>query len=138
MDADRAEHLALEPVRPELDAIDAAGDPAALWSLFGALMREGVASPAIAYVYTDKRAADEYITYVYQGGLRLPDRAYYREEQYATIREQYVAHIERMLALAGRPDPAAEAATVMELETRLAASHWDRVATATRSRPTPR
>ena len=129
MDADRVEQLALEPVRPELEAIDAAGDPAALWRLFGALMREGVASPAIAYVYTDKRAADEYITYVYQGGLGLPDEAYYREEQYATIREQYVAHIERMLALAGRPDPAAEAATVMELETRLAASHWDRVAT---------
>ncbi len=32
-----------------------------------------------------------------------------------------------MFALAGRPDPAAAAKQVMDLETRLARSHWDRV-----------
>ena len=32
-----------------------------------------------------------------------------------------------MFALAGRPEPAAAAKQVMDLETRLAKSHWDRV-----------
>ncbi|GAB95592.1 putative endopeptidase [Kineosphaera limosa] len=129
MDVDRVEELGLRPVHDELAAIDAAPDAAALWAVLGKAMREGVASPAVAYVHTDKRASDQYVTYVYQGGLGLPDEAYYREEQYEQLRAQYLDHIEAMFTLAGRPDPAAEARTVLDLETRLAASHWDRVAT---------
>lgn len=129
MNAERVEQLGVQAVRADLDAIDAAGDTASLWEFLGRAMREGMASPAIAYVNTDKRTSRSYITYVYQGGLGLPDEAYYREKQYQQIREKYVAHIERMLTLAQREDPADEAATIMALETRLAASHWDRVAT---------
>ena len=129
MDTERVQELGVEPIRAELAQIDAAADTESLWRLFGQLMREGVASPVVAYVNTDKRASDRYITYLYQAGLGLPDEAYYREEQYAAIREAYIAHIERMLALAGLPDPAQAARTVMELETRIAAAHWDRVAT---------
>ncbi len=129
VDEARIQELGAEPVGAELADIDAATDTEQFWRLLGRLMREGVASPVIAYVNTDKRASDTYVTYLYQGGLGLPDEAYYREEQYAAIRETYVAHVERMFALAGRPDPAAEARTVMDLETRLAGGHWDRVAT---------
>ena len=129
MDTDRVEELGLDPVRAELDAIDAATDTEALWRQLGRSMREGVSGPLVAYVNTDKRASDRYVTYLYQGGLGLPDEAYYREEQYGAIREAYVAHVGRMLALAQRPDPAGEAAAIMAFETRLAAAHWDRVAT---------
>lgn len=129
MDVDGVEAAGLGPVRAELAAIDAAADQEALWHLLGRGMREGVASPVLAYVSTDKRASDRYVTYLYQGGLGLPDEAYYRQEQYADVRAAYVAHIERMLAFAMRPDPAAEAAQIMAFESRLAGAHWDRVAT---------
>lgn len=129
MDTERVQALGVEPIAAELAQIDAAADTESLWRLFGQLMREGVASPVVAYVNTDKRASDRYITYLYQAGIGLPDEAYYREEQYAPIREAYVAHIERMFAAAGLPDPRGAAQSVMELETRIAAAHWDRVAT---------
>src|SRR5262249_49730258 len=35
--------------------------------------------------------------------------------------------VQKMFALAGRPEPAAAARQVMDLETRLAKGHWDRV-----------
>ena len=44
------------------------------------------------------------------------------------MREAYVAHIASMLALAGFDDTEARASRVMELETRIASHHWDRVA----------
>ena len=59
-----------------------------------------------------------------QGGLGLPDRDYYTrdDEKSAKLREQYVAHVAKMLILAGdAPDAAhAEAQAVMKLETALA------------------
>ena len=53
---------------------------------------------------TDDRNSDRYMPYLAQGGLGLPDESYYREETFAAIRQEYVAHVGRMLALAGLPD----------------------------------
>src|SRR5665648_845040 len=46
---------------------------------------------------------------------------------YAAVREQYRPHVARMLALSGLAEAAADAAAdlVVDLETRLAAHHWD-------------
>ena len=68
-----------------------------------------------------------YVVFLYQAGLGLPDEAYYREDAYAAIRDAYRPHVARMLGLSGLPDDdAARAADlVVDLETRLAAHHWD-------------
>ena len=59
-----------------------------------------------------------------QGGLGLPDRDYYfrDDEKSKELREKYVAHVARMLELAGDKPAAAKAsaAAVMKLETALA------------------
>ena len=65
--------------------------------------------PRLAYVNTDDRDSDRYLVNLKQGGLGLPDESYYREEKFAEIRAAYVAHIARMFALAGWPDPAGAA-----------------------------
>src|SRR5690606_8720351 len=52
---------------------------------------------------------------------------YYRLERYAEVRAAYLAHLERMLGFVELDDPAAAASRVLDLETRLAASHWDKV-----------
>ena len=45
----------------------------------------------------------------YQGGLGMPDRDYYTKDDEASkkLRDQYVAHVTKMLTLAGEPAAAA-------------------------------
>ena len=89
--------------------------------------REGVTGLFVAFVSNDFKKSDQYILYLNQSGLTLPDEAYYREDKFKPIREKFVAHVEKMFELAGIPEPKAEAAKVMTVETALAKNHWDRV-----------
>ncbi|WP_182113495.1 M13 family metallopeptidase [Actinotalea sp. JY-7876] len=127
MDTETVERLALEPLREELAAIDAAPDRAALTTLLGELQRTGGAGAVGFWVDNDAKDPDRYVVHLTQGGLGLPDEAYYREEQYAPVREKYRAHVARMLRLTGLEAGAAEAGAddVVALETDLAGAHWD-------------
>jgi putative endopeptidase len=66
-----------------------------------------------------------------QGGLGLPDRDYYLKDDIKSeeLRKAYVAHVARMFELVGdkSADAAAEAATVMRIETALAKGQMTRV-----------
>ena len=66
-----------------------------------------------------------------QGGTSLPDRDYYVKDDAKNreTREQYVAHMTRMFALAGADNDVAagNAKAVLALETKLAAAQLDRV-----------
>ncbi len=127
MDVDGIEALGVEPLRPLLDEVDAATDTAALAAVLGRRQREERTSLFGTYVSTDAKDPSRYLVHLSQAGLGLPDESYYREESYAEIRTAYVAHLTRLAELVGLPDPAGLAATVMELETALAAVSWDRV-----------
>jgi len=128
MDEERVEALGASPLAPELAKVDAVGDIEAFVRALGAFDRQGVGSVFGLYIAPDRGRPDRYITHVVQGGIGLPDESYYREEQFAAIREAYVGHIATMLGLAGLDDAAGRAARVMDLETRIASHHWDRVA----------
>ncbi len=69
---------------------------------------------------------------VYQGGLGLPDRDYYLKEDAKSkeTREKYIEHITKSFELLGdnAQTAAAEAKTVMSIETALAKAAMDRVA----------
>ena len=127
MDTERVEALGLAPIADELAAIEAAGTPAELIAVLGSLQRTGGAGAVAYWVDNDAKDPERYVVYLHQGGLGLPDEAYYREEAYAGIRDAYRPHVARMLALSGLAvDDAARAADlVVDLETRLAAHHWD-------------
>ena len=66
-----------------------------------------------------------------QAGLSLPNRDYYlnTDEKSKEILTKYRAHLEKMFALAGEPQSqaAADAGTVIELETALAQAQMDNV-----------
>jgi putative endopeptidase len=70
--------------------------------------------------------------YVTPGGLGLPDRDYYtnQDEASKTIRKQYVDHITRMLQFLGDSEESAreQAETILAFETRLAEPQLDKVA----------
>ncbi len=129
MDEDAVEALGADPLAADLAAVAAVTDPGGLATLLGRLQGQGAAGAFESYVNTDDRRSDRYIVNVVQGGLGLPDEAYYREDGFADVRAAYVAHVAAMLRLLGWPDDAAAdgADRVMALETRLAAGHWDNV-----------
>src|SRR5262249_52969320 len=74
--------------------------------------------------------SDRAIGVASQGGLGLPDRAYYLDPGFASAREAYLAHVARVLQLAGDgpPEAASEAAAIMALETDLARASLSRSA----------
>ncbi|GAA2891277.1 M13 family metallopeptidase [Pseudonocardia halophobica] len=127
MDTDGIEARGVEPLRPLLAEIAQAADKAELAAVLGRRQRHGRASLFGVYVATDAKDSDRYLVHLSQSGLGLPDESYYREDAYAEIRAKYVTHLERLAGLVGLEDPAGLAATVMELETALAAVSWDRV-----------
>ncbi len=128
MDTDRIDSLGVEPLVPLLARVDEVDSVESLLSLVGQLERRGTAGLFGSYVDTDRGDSTRYLVYLNQGGLGLPDESYYADERFAQIRVDYVAHVQRLLDLAGVGDGDA-AHRVMEVETRLATAHWDRVAT---------
>jgi putative endopeptidase len=129
LDEERVDALGAEPLATDLAAIDAAKDIDEFVALLGRFQREAVGGAVAAYVDTDDRQSDRYVVNILQGGLGLPDEAYYREDEHADTRGAYVAHVAAMLELVGHDAGSAadQAPRIMALETRLAAGHWDRV-----------
>lgn len=133
MDTDRIEALGVTPLQPDLARIDEVDDYTDFARLLGDLERTGTHGLIGIYIGPDRGQPDRYVTHGFQGGTGLPDESYYREDDFAEIRTAYVAHVARMLTLAGLDGAGPDAATaraerVLDLETRLAAHHWDRVA----------
>lgn len=128
MNEERVAELGATPLAPELAKVDAITDIASFVRALGAFDREGVASVIGLYIAPDRGQPDRYITHVVQGGIGLPDESYYREDQFAAIREAYVAHIATLMRLGGLDDVETRAAGVLALETQIASHHWDRVA----------
>ncbi|MGO4341865.1 M13 family metallopeptidase [Pedococcus sp. 2YAF34] len=133
MDEERVEALGRTPIDDDLDAISKITGTDELFLTMGRLQRQGLAGVMGLHVAPDAKSPEDYILYLHQGGLGLPDESYYREERHAAVREAYLPHVARMLALAGVGDGStgedSRAARVVALETRLAGHHWDNVAT---------
>lgn len=129
LDSARIETLGLEPLRPELNRIAQLRDRSALPQLFAQLQRIGVSTPVAFFVGQDQKQSDRYVASISQSGLGLPDRDYYSRdgETFERTRAAYVDYIGRLLEQAGEPAASAAARTIVELETAIASTHWDRV-----------
>ena len=133
MDTDTIEAAGATPIRPALDAIDHAADKAALTRTIGALKPIDMGPDVFDIaVFGDPKNPDTNVVHLEQSGIGLPDEAYYREDHYAPIREAYVDMVAKQLRLAGYGDEEttrAQADRFLDVETRIAANHWDNVAT---------
>lgn len=133
MDTDAIEAAGATPIRPALDAIDHAADKAALTRTIGALKPIDMGPDVFDIaVFGDPKNPDTNVVHLEQSGIGLPDEAYYREDHYAPIREAYVDIVAKQLRLAGYGDEEttrAQADRFLDVETRIAANHWDNVAT---------
>ena len=129
MDTDAINHKGLRPVQPLIDAVGGLRDVRDLAAFLGEFERIGGHGLFGSYVDTDDRQSDRYLFHVVQGGLGLPDESYYREDKFAEVREKYVAYLQALLTLAEIDDAAGKAATVLDIDTRLAQGHWERAET---------
>ena len=130
MDSDRVEAQGVAPIQGDIDAALALADGSSVddfLRIMGEMESRGGAGLFYIYISTDHMDSTINLPYLGQSGLSLPDESYYREEEYAEIRSQYLAHVERMLTLAGISDGAAHAARILTLETEIASHHWDQV-----------
>jgi putative endopeptidase len=127
MDEERAEQLDAQPLADDLAEIRGLTDTAGLVRLLGRLERHGTPGLVRWYVDNDGDDATRYIVNLVQGGLGLPDEAYYREDAHAETRAAYVEHVATMLRLVDQPDAQAAAERVLALETKIAQGHWTTV-----------
>jgi putative endopeptidase len=124
MDTNRADRLALAPLNSYLQQIDAIHSPQDVLDVAFALQPLDVTALFSFSVGQDEKNSEVMSVHLAQGGLGLPDRDFYFKEEsgVAHIRQEYLAHIGRVLGLLGRDSIAAhEAATnIFSFETALA------------------
>ena len=121
MDTDTIEQRGLAPAQPYLDEIATAETHADIARLFATIHHQ---APFGIGIIPDPADTTRYTVFVGQGGLGLPDRDYYLEDENARYRDAYRDYIAEVFALAGIEDGEARADAILSLETRLAEVHW--------------
>lgn len=128
MDTDTVDKVGVSALDADLALIDAAKGKDELAVALATLERSGVGGLVGSFISNDAGDSSKYVVYMVQFGLGLPDESYYRDPAHAETLEGYREHVARMVGLTsvfGDRDAAARAEAVVDLETRIAATHWD-------------
>ena len=127
MDEASIRRLGAAPLRPAFQRLDRVKDPASLARALADLHRLGYPAAFAFSVEQDDKESTRHSAMVAQGGLGLPDRDYYTQDdpRSRALLADYRAHLGRLLKLAGL-DPA-EAEGILALESRLARASMTRV-----------
>ncbi len=129
MDEKAVEDKGIEPLKPELNRIAKIGSKSELADVASAMATDNVLFRFESI--QDLRDASQVVANADQGGLGLPDRDYYlkTDAKSEELRKAYVAHVQKMFQLLGDSADmaAAEAQTVMRIETALAKGSMTRV-----------
>ena len=122
MDVEKINADGAKPVQPMLARIDAIADPAGISAYLIENFGKGNQAVFGFFPESDFQDAKMVIGYAFQGGLSLPERAYYLEPAHQDKRDAFLAHVERLLVLGGVAADAAkaQAQAVLDFETRLA------------------
>jgi putative endopeptidase len=131
MDEPAIEKRGLAPLAPTLTAIDSLKSAADLPVLVAQLQMSGGAEFLFGFESNpDFADSSQVIAFADAGGLGMPDRDYYtdKDARAQQLRAKYLAHLERSFGLLGDTPAAAKAnaATVLHLETQLAAASLTR------------
>ena len=131
MDSAAIEALGWKPISPDLDRISTISDKTGVQA---ELAKEHSMNLRALFGFgseQDPKSSTDVIGELHQGGLGLPDRDYYLNDDARSknIRDEYVSHMQAMFKLIGDDSVAAarEAHSVMESETRLAKASRARV-----------
>jgi putative endopeptidase len=132
MNVELADKLGAQPVDPVMKAIASLQNKKDLSAMVAKLQNDYALGVFYSIrVEQDQKDSSNQIVSAGQGGITLPDRSYYIDNNPRSqkLRDQYVDHLTKMFVLLGdTPDKAAEEAkSVMSIETALAKGAIDRV-----------
>ncbi len=122
MDEAKINAQGIEPLKPELAAIDAISDQAKLVDYLRSSAAKGNNELFSFGAEADFKKSSQNIAYAMQGGLGLPDPEYYTSAGNKAKLDAYQAHVAKVLELSGvaDADATAQAKQVVAFETRLA------------------
>jgi putative endopeptidase len=132
MDESAIEKKGTAPLTSDLEQISGVKTKEDFIRQVAAMHRNSTPALFAFYSQADMHDSSETIAYLDQGGITLPDRDYYIKDDAKSVetRQKYVEHVQKMFELAGdKPEvAAAEAKTVLMVETGLAQASMDRTA----------
>ena len=124
MDTVTIEKEGINPLKDELNRINSAQSPKDIMSVASHLHSMGVGVFFGDFISQDAKKSDEMAYYLYQGGLGLPNRDYYfnQDERTTRIRGAYPAYVAEMLGFLGYDTIQAKekAQAIIAMESRLA------------------
>ncbi|MGB0906256.1 MAG: M13 family metallopeptidase [Maricaulaceae bacterium] len=125
MDTDSIEAAGLDAVKGDLAKIAAVTSHAEAAALMGDPSL-GLGAPIGGWVDVDVKDIENYIFYLTQSGLGMPNRDYYSDEGEKSdgLRASYVTLLTSRLSAAGLDNAAERAAAIMAFETQMANVHW--------------
>ena len=130
MDESAIEKKGNAPLTPELKRINGIKTKADLIRQVAYMHRNSTPALFAFSQQPDMHDSTETIALLDQGGIALPDRDYYLKDDRRSVetRQKYVEHVQKMFELTGdKPEvAAAEAKTVLTVETGLAEASMDR------------
>ncbi len=123
MNTDRLDKLGAAPLQPYLEGIAAISSKEELMTAFADLENS---APFGVGIIPSPMDPTQYVAFVSQGGLGLPNRDYYLkdDETFQGYRAGYIDYMTNVMGLAGIEGGAEKAAAILALETRLAEAHW--------------
>ncbi len=132
MDETTIEKRGTEPLTATMNQIAAVKSKQDVILQAGVMQRNGITTLFTFGQMADMHDSRQTIANLDQGGLTLADRDYYIKDDAKSVetRQKYLEHVQKMFELAGdKPEvAAAEAKTVLAVETGLAKASMDRTA----------
>jgi len=122
MDEAAIEKAGIAPLKSTLARIDALKTPKDVVAYINDSFARGQGDLFGFGAGADFKNSKMQIAFAVQGGLALPTSDYYSKPEYKELRDKYVAHVAKVLQLAGasQADAKRDAARVLAFETRLA------------------
>lgn len=131
MDSAAIEKLGWQPIKADLQKIDAIKDVSGFLNDLASYRTQGIGVLFGFSIQPDRKNVNVYVPSLSQGGTSLPDRDYYlkNDARSITIRTAYQLHLTNMFKLIGYPEASAkqQANAVMRIETALAKAQMSRV-----------
>lgn len=124
LDTAGIDSLTFSPIAGELGAIRAASNLHDLAVLMGRTIGGFGGALFDLTIRSDPKGPNSYAVTVRQGGLGLPDRAYYLDHSFLPTREAYRTYLARLLALVGWGEPDLTAMSILAFETAIAEKSW--------------
>ena len=131
MDSVRRNAEGYTPIVALLEKVASVNNNADVLPLTAELMRQGIAGFFHVFFEADIMNSKNNLLQIYQGGLSLPEKSYYFDEDSATvnIREKFREHVVKMFRLCGVEEQQAvkNMEAIMRIETRIAEKSFDNV-----------